>query len=605
MNKELVSKAQSLPTGVMFNAYPDSIGKRLADAIEMLQRSEFKDTFSLFYILPTFFHSDLDRGFSIIDYDINEQLVCHSNLDDLNELGIQIKLDLVLNHLSVRSPQFIDVLENGNKSPYLDFFIDWNEFWKDHGSLDENDTVIPDKEYLDKLFMRKPGLPILKVRFPDRTMKTYWNTFYQKVDFDEITAQDFAHIRDMDPKRAAIIADHVKIVIKDKGCLESVDLEQFDKFKDAVMDAVCQKRDYLGQMDLNARSELVWKFYDETLKKLSEYGAKVIRLDAFAYLHKEPGQPNFFNRPGTWEYLERLRDIARKYDLIIFPEIHAEYGAGIHEEIAQKGYPVYDFFFPGLVIDALDRGCNEALLHWIEDIQTKGLQTINMLGCHDGIPVLDLRGKEVNGVYRPGLLSDEQIAATMKRITDRGGMTKNLYNANGKKIDYYQINATYFSALGEDEQKLRLARAIQMFMPGIPQVWYLDLFAGTNDYAAAERGRTAGHKEINRTTLEIINIDEGLKRPIVLDQLDLIRLRNTSPAFKGEMKVIKTEPHLLHISWHHPEASVTLKANLADHSFTVFNDLGTDEEVLMSFESIPRNVQPGMTYDTTRYETTP
>jgi sucrose phosphorylase len=208
-----------------------------------------------------------------------------------------------------------------------------------------------------------------------------------------------------------------------------------------------------------------------------------------------------------------------------------------------------------------------------------------MLGSHDGVPMLDLKGKQVNGSYRPGLLDDEQIEATIERIIERGGLTKNLYGADGRKIDYYQVNATFFSALGEDERKLRLARAVQMFMPGVPQVWYLDLFAGTNDYAAAEKGRTAGHKEINRTTLKIIDIEAGLKRPIVLDQLDLIRLRNISPAFTGEMKVFKTEPHLLHISWQHPEATATLKADLRNHSFTVYQGDATNEEVLMSFES--------------------
>ena len=582
---------QSLPNGVMFNAYPDSIGKKLSDIIEMLKRPEFRDTFSLFYILPTFFHSDLDRGFSIIDYDLNEHLVSREDLKALDALGIQIKLDLVLNHLSVRSPQFIDVLKHGNESRYLDFFIDWNEFWKDYGSLNEDQTLIPDKEYLSKLFMRKPGLPILKVRFPDRTMKTYWNTFYQKVDFDEITAQDFEKIKDMDPERAAAIANSVKIVLKDKGCLESVDLEQFDKFKEEVMDAVCQKREYLGQMDLNAKSEMVWEFYDETLKKLGDYGAKIIRLDAFAYLHKEPGQSNFFNRPGTWEYLERLRDMAQKYNLTIFPEIHAEYGAGIHEEIAHEGYPIYDFFLPGLVIHALEEGTNKALIHWIKDIREKGLQTINMLGCHDGIPVLDLRGKQVDGEYHEGLLSDEQIEATMQLITDRGGLTKNLFDANGKKIDYYQINATFFSALGEDEQKLLLARAIQMFMPGIPQVWYLDLFAGTNDYAAAKRGRTAGHKEINRTTLELINIEDGLKQPVVLNQLELIRLRNTSPAFQGEIKLLECQPDELHIRWQHPEATLTLKANLTDHDFSIYEGEGSAEQTLMSFDLSMSNIE--------------
>ncbi|MDH3888876.1 MAG: glycosidase, partial [Gammaproteobacteria bacterium] len=215
----------------------------------------------------------------------------------------------------------------------------------------------------------------------------------------------------------------------------------------------------------------------------------------------------------------------------------------------------------------------------------RGYQTINMLGCHDGIPVLDLRGKKVNGNYRKGLLSDKRIEATIKCITERGGMTKNLYSADGKKIDYYQVNATFFSALGEDERKLRLARAIQMFMPGLPQVWYLDLFAGTNDYAAAKRGRTAGHKEINRTTLEIIDIELGLKRPIVRDQLKLIRLRNTSPAFDGEIKILKSKRHRLHITWQHPEATASLKADLRNSSFTVYQGNGKDEdEVYMSFK---------------------
>jgi len=575
----------------MLNAYPDSIGRRLADTVELLKRSELKDAFSLFYILPTFFNSDLDRGFSVIDYNLNEELVSPDDLDELNKLGIQIKLDLVLNHLSVRSPQFQDLLKNGKDSPYRDFFIDWDEFWEEHGTAGPDGQVIPDKEHLEKLFMRKPDLPVLRVRFPDGTLKTYWNTFYQKVDFDEITAQDFADIKGIDPQVAANLAHHVKILVKEKDCIEPryledlVQREDLCHLKDEIIEAVCRKRDYLGQMDLNARSELVWEFYEETLRKLSEHGARIIRLDAFAYLHKEPGQPNFFNRPGTWDYLQRLRGIAQKYDLTIFPEIHAEYGAGIHEEIAQQGYPIYDFFFPGLVIDVLDRGSNEALLRWIGDIEAKGLQTINMLGCHDGIPVLDLRGKQVNGSYRAGLLSDEHIGASIERIIGRGGLTKNLYGTDGKKIDYYQVNATFFSALGEDERKLRLARAIQMFMPGVPQVWYLDLFAGTNDYAAAKRGRTAGHKEINRTTLKIIDIESGLKRPIVQDQLELIRLRNTSPAFAGEMKIFETEAHRLHVSWQHPEATATLKADLRSHSFTVYQGNGAGEEVLMSFES--------------------
>ena len=469
MNKDPGSRAQALPKGVMLNAYPDSIGEKLSDIVELLKRPELKDAFSLFYILPTFFNSDLDRGFSIIDYNINEELVRSEDLNALHELGIVFKLDLVLNHLSVCSPQFQDLLQHGDESPYKDFFIDWNEFWLEHGTMGPDGSVTPNEEHLNKLFMRKPDLPILRVCFPDGSSRLYWNTFYQEVKFVEITPHDFVGIDGIHLEQARTIAAAVQDAIQAQADLEELDLGKLSHHKEEVLKVVCRKREYLGQMDLNARSELVWKFYDETLKKLRDYGAKIIRLDAFAYLHKEPGEANFFNRPGTWNYLQRLRGIADKYDLIIFPEVHAEYGSGIHEEVAEEGFPIYDFFFPGLVIDALDRGDNEALLRWIADIEAKGLQTINMLGCHDGIPILDLRGKHVNGVFRPGLRDDDLIEATMERIISRGGRVKNLFGHDGKQIAYYQVNATFFSALGEDEQKLRLARAIQMFMPGIPQ----------------------------------------------------------------------------------------------------------------------------------------
>jgi sucrose phosphorylase len=576
----------------MLNAYPESIGRCLADTVRLLKRPELRDAFSLFYILPTFFNSDLDRGFSIIDYDINEELVSRQDLDELRALGVMLKLDLVLNHLSVRSPQFQDLLRRGDDSVYRDFFLDWNAFWSEHGTMGPDGIVRPNEAHLQLLFMRKPGLPILRVCFPDGSRRLYWNTFYQEVKLVEMAPHDFVGIKGIHIEQAKAIAAAVKKAVQAREDLEQLDLGDLSPYRDEVLSIICHKREYLGQMDLNARSELVWEFYDETLRKLRDHGAKIVRLDAFAYLHKEPGKANFFNRPGTWDYLKRLRGMAEKYDLIIFPEVHAEYGSGIHEEVAGEGFPIYDFFFPGLVIDALDRGTNEALLRWVREIQAKGLQTINMLGCHDGIPVLDLRGKEVGGEWRPGLLDNDQIEATMERIISRGGRVKNLFGHDGKQIAYYQVNATFFSALGEDEDKLLLARAIQLFMPGVPQVWYLDLFAGKNDYEAADNGGVAGHKEINRTTLTLDHIDAGLRRPVVLNQLELIRLRNLSPAFEGEMQILETEPHLLHIRWHHPRASARLEADLRSHGFTVYEGAGLSERALMRVGAADEGMRP-------------
>ncbi|WP_299550490.1 sucrose phosphorylase [Seonamhaeicola sp.] len=499
--------------GVMFNAYPDSIGEKLADTVSLLERPEFKDVFSLFYILPTFFNSDLDRGFSIIDYDLNRDLVSEADLEALKQLNIRLKFDIVLNHLSVASPQFKDLLKKGSASEYKDFFINWNAFWEGHGEPNDEGVIIPKEAYLNKLFMRKAGLPILKVPFPDGTQQPYWNTFYQKVDYEN--------------------------------------------------------KSYLGQMDVNARSSLVWDFYKETLQKLSAYGCKILRLDAFAYLHKEVGQSNFFNMPGTWDYLKRIKKLADTHDLTVLPEIHAEYGLNLHDEVAAEGYQIYDFFLPGLMIHTLETQNNGALLAWAREIIDKGYKTVNMLGCHDGIPVLDLKGKQVGDTYHKGLLEDEAIEEVMNVIMKRGGRVKNIYDASGNKLSYYQVNATFFSALGEDDKKMLLARAIQLFMPGIPQVWYLDLFAGKNDYEAADKAGKGGHKEINRTTLSMEAVEKGLETPVVLDQLKLLRLRNTSNAFSGTVQIHETPAHKIHIQWAHDGDVAQLQADLTTCDFSI------------------------------------
>ena len=233
---------------------------------------------------------------------------------------------------------------------------------------------------------------------------------------------------------------------------------------------------------------------------------------------------------------------------------------------------------PGLLIHAIEKGTSTAVIAWAKEIVEKGFKTVNMLGCHDGIPILDLKGKEVNGVYNDGLLPDDEIEEMMNLILERGGRVKNLYGSYGKKISYYQVNATYYSALGESDQKMLLARAIQLFIPGIPQVWYLDVFAGKNDYAAADAAGEGGHKEINRTTLRLEAVEEGLKKEVVTKQLDMIRIRNTSAAFSGTPS-FKSDAEKLTISWRSDSDIATLDANLKTQEFKIqFSENGSEVE---------------------------
>ena len=70
----------------MLNAYPDSVGEKLSDMIKVLKRDDLYKAFGSFYILPSLYNTDLDRGFSVIDYDLNSELADKSDLDDLKEL---------------------------------------------------------------------------------------------------------------------------------------------------------------------------------------------------------------------------------------------------------------------------------------------------------------------------------------------------------------------------------------------------------------------------------------------------------------------------------------------------------------------------------------
>ncbi len=98
------------------------------------------------------------------------------------------------------------------------------------------------------------------------------------------------------------------------------------------------RRTYLGQMDLNIKSSLVRDFYRDTLKKLSGYGASIVRLDAFAYAPKEVGRKNFFNEPETWDLLDSIEEEAKGLGLHLLPEIHTKYEERMHEQISERGF---------------------------------------------------------------------------------------------------------------------------------------------------------------------------------------------------------------------------------------------------------------------------
>ena len=67
---------------------------------------------------------------------------------------------------------------------------------------------------------------------------------------------------------------------------------------------------------------------------------------------------------------------------------------------------------------------------------------------------------------------------------------------------------------------------------------------------------------INRHHYPRAEIDEALERPVVQRLCELIRLRNTHPAFNGRFELLDTPDDQLALRWQHQGRSVTLRVDL-------------------------------------------
>jgi len=114
-------------------------------------------------------------------------------------------------------------------------------------------------------------------------------------------------------------------------------------------------------------------------------------------------------------------------------------------------------------------------------------------------------------------------------------------------FDVHQIRGTIHSLLGSDGDATVAARAIQLFAPGVPQIYYVGLLAGENDQASADR--TGDGREINRHNFARDEIQAARHRSVVQRLERLIRLRNSHPAFDGVFASHLTDRGRIRLAW--------------------------------------------------------
>jgi sucrose phosphorylase len=250
------------------------------------------------------------------------------------------------------------------------------------------------------------------------------------------------------------------------------------------------------------------------------------------------------------------------YGAVLLPEVHEHYT--MQQRIAERGYYVYDFALPMLLLQALYDGNSANLKYWLSVCPRAQFTTLD---THDGIGVVDVRD----------LMSDEELERTQENVYRRGANVKRIYNtAKYQNLDVYQINCTYYSALGEDDEAYLLARAVQFFTPGIPQIYYVGALAGRNDIELVEQ--TKQGRNINRHSYTLEEIREEVRRPVVQRLFELIRFRNSCRAFDGEFELLPSGDDEIAIRWKGGDETAVLRADFAEKRFVIEHSGGESGE---------------------------
>ncbi|MDY2510576.1 MAG: sucrose phosphorylase [Ruminococcus callidus] len=343
--------------------------------------------------------------------------------------------------------------------------------------------------------------------------------------------------------------EQVDMIYKRKPRAPYIEAEFADGSKEKVWCTFCEE-----QIDLDVTKKATKEFIRKTLQDMCRHGASIIRLDAFAYAVKKENTSCFFVEPDIWELLYEIETIVKEEGAEILPEIHEHYT--IPMKIADKGFWIYDFALPVMTLHALYNHTGVYLKQWLERCPMHQFTTLD---THDGIGIVDVKD----------LLPDEEIDKVKEQMYKQGANVKKIYSSEAyNNLDIYQVNTTYYSALGNHDDAYLLARAIQFFAPGIPQVYYVGMLAGSNDIDLMER--TKNGRDINRHYYSAEEVAEEQKRPVVQKLKELMELRNTHPAFSLDGEIVVTaEGDRLQITRTYQSHKIVLDANLSTYAFEI------------------------------------
>jgi sucrose phosphorylase len=320
------------------------------------------------------------------------------------------------------------------------------------------------------------------------------------------------------------------------------------------------------QIDLNfANPDVLFEMLDILLFYVS-MGARVIRLDAIAYLWKRIGTP-CIHLPETHEIVKLFRDFLEIVapDVVLLTETnvpqeenYSYFGAG------DEAHAAYQFALPPLLLHALQSGTTKYLTAWATALPVlpTGSAVLNFTASHDGIGVRPLQG----------VLPDEEIRTLVERVQTLGAQVSTRKNSDGSDSPY-ELNITYFDAMrgnGDPDplhvQRFMCSQTIPMVLKGIPAVYFHSLTATPNDMEGVKR--TGRARSINRRKWTRTELDDALKDKssnaarVFGEYTRLLQLRAGHAAFHpdGAQKILNLGENVFAVERTSPAGKETILA---------------------------------------------
>ncbi|MEK9578330.1 MAG: alpha-amylase family glycosyl hydrolase, partial [Aquiluna sp.] len=458
-------------SGVSLLVYAERVGGSLGH-IEKLLQGPLSD-FSGVHVLP-FFHpyDGDDAGFDPIDHKIVDPRL--GTWEDFKRISQthELTADLIINHASYLSPEFIDWQEKGDASDYAGMFLTFDAVFPNGG----------DEEGITSFYRPRPGLPFTAYNVAGKR-RLVWTTFMP------------------------------------------------------------------SQVDIDIKHPAGLAYLDRVLDALQSGGVKVVRLDAVGYAVKTPGTDSFMTEE-TLEFVSQITEKIQSRGMRVLVEVHAHYTQQL--AISPLVDLIYDFQTAPLLLHSIFTGTVDRLANWFEIRPTNCL---NVLDTHDGYGVID--GGPIGG--RDGLITQEEMAHIFDVAEKNTGGHSKIASVVPQWFDLpHQINATLPNIIADDNAYI-LARAVQFFLPGEPQIYYVGLFNGMDDKELFQR--TSQGRDVNRHIYAPQEIEQALAEEVPQAILGLVRLRNHK-AFEGSFSWSVLSDNSMHLAWSADGASVELEFTL-------------------------------------------